>query len=189
MSNYYRRVVPVWVLFAFGLIVQAQPVFSSGLSSERSLEPGDRIIGQWVMPDGSALIEVYPVNDTYSVRIVQLRESRFTPADSVDSSFIGKPRVDIHNPDSDLQQQSLQGLVIARELEFNDGKWSGGKIYDPGSGKTYRCSLEWVDGDFLRVRGYIGLSLFGRTMYWQRAADFGNKTSEMMTGLSPTDAI
>ncbi|MEO1367538.1 MAG: DUF2147 domain-containing protein, partial [Acidobacteriota bacterium] len=49
-----------------------------------------------------------------------------------------------------------------------DGEWSGGTIYDPNNGKTYSCTLELEGADTLKVRGYIGVSLFGRTERWTR---------------------
>ena len=49
-----------------------------------------------------------------------------------------------------------------------DGAWSGGFIYDPNSGKTYRGKIKLTDPDTLRLRGYIGISLLGRTEVWKR---------------------
>jgi uncharacterized protein (DUF2147 family) len=51
-----------------------------------------------------------------------------------------------------------------------DGKnhWGGGRIYDPETGKTYRCKLTLDSDHKLEVRGYIGISLLGRTMVWTR---------------------
>jgi len=47
--------------------------------------------------------------------------------------------------------------------------WVGGKILDPDNGKIYSCKLTLIDqGKALKVRGYIGISLFGRTQIWQR---------------------
>jgi uncharacterized protein (DUF2147 family) len=48
------------------------------------------------------------------------------------------------------------------------GKWSGGTIYDPDSGHTYSCNLELLDADKLKVRGFMGLSLLGRSQVWTR---------------------
>ncbi|MDH3984403.1 MAG: DUF2147 domain-containing protein, partial [Gammaproteobacteria bacterium] len=52
-----------------------------------------------------------------------------------------------------------------------NGEWSGGSIYDPNSGKTYRCKLRLVDPDTLKVRGFIGIALIGRTETWKRQPD------------------
>jgi uncharacterized protein (DUF2147 family) len=53
------------------------------------------------------------------------------------------------------------------DFSYNDGAWDDGKIYDPYSGKTYSSTLKLKD-DKLNIRGYIGVSLFGRTTVWQR---------------------
>lgn len=69
----------------------------------------------------------------------------------------------------DLKGQRLVGLRIIWDLRNDGDQWTGGQILDPGSGKTYRCSISVTDGGKkLRVRGFIGLSLLGRTQYWLR---------------------
>lgn len=144
----------------------------------------DSINGYWVMPDSSALIEVYSVQPAeskereYSVRIVALRDPRFTVVDKDAPS--GELRRDIYNPDVNLRQRPLEGLTIASGLKYKDGIWGGGKIYDPGSGGHYRCQLEQAPGGYLKVRGYMGISLLGRTMYWQRADDFKRRVADML---------
>ena len=69
----------------------------------------------------------------------------------------------------DLKDRSLVGLRIIWDLTKNGDQWSGGVIVDPNSGKAYRCSIAVTDGGKkLRVRGFIGFSLLGRTEYWLR---------------------
>ncbi len=60
------------------------------------------------------------------------------------------------------------GLMVAWGLKPDGGSWSGGTILDPDSGDTYRCTIKRVDGNTLDVRGYVGISLFGRTQQWKR---------------------
>jgi uncharacterized protein (DUF2147 family) len=61
------------------------------------------------------------------------------------------------------------GLKILWDLQKDGDGWSGGTILDPANGKTYKCLLSVVDGGTkLKVRGFIGLSLLGRTQYWTR---------------------
>ena len=61
------------------------------------------------------------------------------------------------------------GLMVAWGLKPDGASWSGGTILDPDSGDTYRCTMKVVDGNTLAVRGYVGISLFGRTQQWKRA--------------------
>jgi uncharacterized protein (DUF2147 family) len=69
----------------------------------------------------------------------------------------------------DLKGQRLFGLRILWGLSKDGDQWTGGEILDPDNGKTYRCSLTVKDGGKkLRVRGFIGFSLLGRTQYWLR---------------------
>ena len=153
-----------------------------GFSFSCRAAPGNEIAGYWVMPDGSALIEIYLVSEGIEARIAAIREHQYTAAD--DKQMVrGNPRLDIHNPDPDLRQRPLPGMVIASNLRHENGRWRGGRIYDPDSGKSYRCELELDAGGFLRVRGYLGISLLGRTMYWQRAEDFRQRITAMLAAL------
>jgi uncharacterized protein (DUF2147 family) len=68
-----------------------------------------------------------------------------------------------------LKDRPLVGLRILWDLKKNGDEWSGGKILDPENGKAYRCSMAVeIGGKKLKVRGFIGLSLLGRTEYWLR---------------------
>jgi uncharacterized protein (DUF2147 family) len=60
-------------------------------------------------------------------------------------------------------------MEILRGMRANGSAWSGGEILDPETGKTYRAKMKLSDGgDKLIVRGYIGISLFGRSQTWIR---------------------
>ncbi|MCI0662797.1 MAG: DUF2147 domain-containing protein [Acidobacteria bacterium] len=68
-----------------------------------------------------------------------------------------------------LKDKPVIGLRIIWDLRKNGDQWSGGKVLDPENGKSYRCIIAMQDsGKTLKVRGYIGFSLFGRTQYWLR---------------------
>jgi len=160
---------------------------SLSLSAYAKSNRMDAIKGYWVMPDGSALIEITKApglsakDDVFVARIVALREKHFTALD--EGAPIGEARRDIHNPDEALRQRPLEGLTIAKGLKYDRGSWSGGRIYDPASGNTYRCSLDLAKEGFLRVRGYLGISLLGRTMYWQKADNFKRRVSQMLEAI------
>lgn len=67
------------------------------------------------------------------------------------------------------KDQPILGLVIIRNMKSRDGEYAGGDILDPESGSVYRCRFHLdQDGMRLIVRGYIGISLLGRTQTWQR---------------------
>lgn len=78
------------------------------------------------------------------------------------------------NPKCDKCEGSLKdkpviGMTILRGLEKDDDEWTGGTILDPETGNVYKCYVEVTSGGKkLKVRGYIGISLVGRTQYWVR---------------------
>jgi uncharacterized protein (DUF2147 family) len=83
------------------------------------------------------------------------------------------------NPDMDAvcslctderRGQPKIGMVIIRNMQRDGDVWSGGDILDPDNGKVYKCRLRVVDDNrSLEVRGFIGISLLGRTQMWERA--------------------
>ena len=139
--------------------------------------------GYWVMPDASALIQIYTVveTDKYKIRIVSVRDPIFTTADS--GAPIGSSRVDLNNPDSHLQSRPLDGMVIGENFIVEGGRLSGGRLYDPVSGNHYRAQLELTDDGLLKVRGYLGISLLGRTMYWHPARPLAERLNRMFDEL------
>lgn len=70
--------------------------------------------------------------------------------------------------EGDLKNKSLTGMVIITDLNKNGDAATGGKILDPSNGKWYSCDIELESADKLKVTGYIGLPLLGKTMYWNR---------------------
>lgn len=67
----------------------------------------------------------------------------------------------------DRKGKPILGMEIIRGLKKDDNEFTGGTITDPKTGKTYKCTIT-REGDQLNVRGYIGLSLIGRTQTWQK---------------------
>jgi uncharacterized protein (DUF2147 family) len=115
-------------------------------------------VGLWKNED--ATFEIFEDQGKLSGRIVALREPR-TPE--------GKDKTDIHNPDASKRERPLIGLVFMSGFtRKSDTRWENGTIYDPKSGATYSCAME-VDGpDKINVRGFMGISLIGRTAVWAR---------------------
>lgn len=57
---------------------------------------------------------------------------------------------------------------ILENIKKNRDKFDGGTILDPESGVIYKCYLKLLDNNKLKVRGFVGFSIFGRTQYWLR---------------------
>jgi uncharacterized protein (DUF2147 family) len=119
------------------------------------------IEGTWLSGDGDGWIEITRVDDGLSGVI------KGSPNDDPD-----RPDRDEKNPDPALRDRPLTGLELFDGFSWDgDDRWTGGTIYDPNSGKTYRCIITWVDQDTLKVRGYIGVPMLGRTETWTRVPD------------------
>lgn len=136
-------------------------LFATALFGFSSADNPDAILGVWKNGEGTGLIQIYKANNNkYYGRIVWLQ---------VPNDANGKPRTDINNPEESLRTRPLKGLINLREFEFvGDNKWENGKIYDPKTGNDYSCEMTLTDENTLEVRGFIGVSLFGRTDVWKR---------------------
>lgn len=120
---------------------------------------GQTILGQWETTDDKtgekkALIEIYQKGDQYFAKIVD--------------SYISEKGKLCDRCKGSKKNQPIEGLVIIEGLEKDGDEFNGGTILDPENGKTYKCYLELVNKSKLKVRGYLGVSLLGRTQYWTR---------------------
>jgi uncharacterized protein (DUF2147 family) len=82
-----------------------------------------------------------------------------------------KPDTDRNNPNPALRNRSLKGITFLWGFTYDEKKnrWKDGKVYDPDNGKTYDAKLSLAKGGtILKMRGYIGVSLFGRTAEFER---------------------
>jgi uncharacterized protein (DUF2147 family) len=119
----------------------------------------DPIVGKWQNPSGEGRVEIYKKGDKYFGKLYWLKEP---------NNEQGTIKKDIKNPDKSLQSRQVQGLEILTNFSKDGQVYSGGKIYDPKSGKTYSCKMTLQGSDKLDIRGYVGVSLFGRTETWKR---------------------
>ena len=122
-------------------------------------QKADDIIGIWASNDVNVRVEVYKDGAYYKGKIVYLKDPK-------DAS--GKPKTDIKNHDPKLRSRPMMGLVILEHLEYHDGEWIHGKIYDAESGGHYRCYASMANKNELTIRAYMGFSLFGKTVDWYR---------------------
>lgn len=111
----------------------------------------DNITGLYWSPKKDAKIEIYRKGNLYFGKTV----------------WAAIPRKDTQNPDKSLRTRDLLGLHLLTNFIYKDGVYTDGQVYDPDNGKTYSCKMN-LDGQYLKVRGYIGLSLFGRTELFER---------------------
>jgi uncharacterized protein (DUF2147 family) len=114
---------------------------------------GNEIIGTWQTAAKDAQLTIYKEGSLFTGKITWLK----------------RPRKDVKNPDPTLRSRDLVGAVILKGFIFNGyNKWEDGKIYDPSGGKTYSCNMKLKNNNTLEIRGYIGISLIGKTEVWTR---------------------
>ena len=120
------------------------------------------ILGVWLNEDKDAHVKIEKTDGKFYGKIIWMR-------DPIDEDT-GKPKKDKENSDKELRSRPVLGLEILTGFVFDDDEWEDGDIYDPKNGKTYSCYMKFNDDtkDELKVRGYIGFSLLGRTTYWTR---------------------
>ncbi|MFT4203921.1 MAG: DUF2147 domain-containing protein [Chitinophagaceae bacterium] len=117
------------------------------------------IEGYWLNEEKEGKVEIYKNPDgKYYGKLVWLKEPKRN----------GKPKLDINNKDEKLRTDPLVGLVILKGFSKDGNIYTGGTIYDPKNGKTYSCKMTPKDENTLRIRGFIGISLIGRTTTWSR---------------------
>lgn len=133
-------------------------------------QAADRIVGRWLNGKGVAIIEIYKADDQYNGKVVWLKERAY-PSDDP-KGMAGRERIDRENPDPDLRDRPILGLVIMRNFVFDgQNSWSKGRVYDPENGKEYRGRMTLTSPDALSLRGYVGLTVFGRTEKWTRVKE------------------
>jgi uncharacterized protein (DUF2147 family) len=110
--------------------------------------------GYWQEPSG-AVIQIAQCTEGLCLKIVAL-----SPSDH--------PHTDVHNPNEKLRGRPLCGLRVGQDFTQTDSQHAdGGHVYDPKSGRTYSGSMT-AQGDTLKLRGYLGIELLGRTETWTR---------------------
>lgn len=113
-----------------------------------------QIEGRWITEDKSGVIEISKSGELYQGKVVGGEKQ----GDGLDSK----------NPDPALRNRELMGMVVLKNLKVEGGKFVGGEVYDPNSGNTYKAKAELMEDGRLKLRGFIGISLFGRNEIWTR---------------------
>ncbi|MCG8688511.1 MAG: DUF2147 domain-containing protein [Desulfobacterales bacterium] len=134
---------------------------------------GDDIIGEWITQEKDCRVEIFKKNERYHGSIAALKYPNYLPGEEEGPN--GTPRLDSNNPDVSLRSRPMVGIELLSHFRFDNGKWVDGHIYDPKNGKTYKCNISISEDGKLHVRGYIGLSLLGRTTIWESAKTYLEK--------------
>jgi uncharacterized protein (DUF2147 family) len=118
------------------------------------------IFGKWKTIDDEtgkerSIVLIYEVNGKVYGKVIEILEP----------TLKDKKCALCNGADKD---KPVLGLTIIKGLSKDEEEYNGGKILDPKNGKLYKCSIILDGADKLKIRGYIGVSMFGRTQYWQR---------------------
>jgi len=132
------------------------------------------VLGVW--SGGDSLLEVSASGDSLSMKVLAIRDAVYLPDEGLGEP--GSPRRDDKNPDPALKDRLLVGMELLADYRWTGKRWEG-KIYDPGSGNTYSSRME-LDGDRLKMRGYIGMPMLGRTQYFEPVAGCEPAVAEML---------
>ncbi|HTV87472.1 MAG TPA: DUF2147 domain-containing protein [Stellaceae bacterium] len=122
------------------------------------------IEGSWLTEGKSGIVEIFRCGggDGLCGRLAWVR---IKPSDN------NPQGIDNRNPSPGLRSRPLCGLTIMWGFRADGaGHWNDGTIYDPQSGNTYRAEMTMRPDGSLGVRGYVLLSLFGRSEIWTRFA-------------------
>lgn len=121
----------------------------------------DDVVGKWRTANGKGVIEIYKSkNGTY--------EGRVLGGDPQKDKNGNPVMTDVKNPDPNKRHLPTRGMVILTNFVFEDDEWIDGNVYNPEDGKDYSCKIWMDDYNTLNLRGYVGISLLGRTEKWTR---------------------
>ena len=148
------------------IVLTATILFQMIMATAYATEADD-ILGVWNNQEKDAKIEIQKCGDKYCGKIVWLKVPNY-PEGSVEG-IPGTPKVDRNNPDKALRKLPIIGLQIVHDFSYaGENNWTDGRVYDPKNGRTYSGKLTLVSPTQLNLRGFIGISLIGRTAVWTK---------------------
>jgi len=122
----------------------------------------DSPVGKWKTFDdktgrAKSIVEITEENGELTGKVLEVLESPQGPHP------VCKPC------QGERKDQPVEGMTILWGAKKNGASWEGGEILDPENGKIYHATLTLLGtGQKLRVHGYIGLYVIGRSQIWQR---------------------
>jgi len=131
-----RKTIFLFILSLFTLISKAQ-------------KKADDIIGNYMVPTKDGAIQIYKINGKYYGKIILNKDPE---------------KLDLNNSDKEKQKRKVLGLTILNDFNYSgNDTWESGTIYDPKNGKTYSSKITMEENGDLNIRGFVGVSLLGRT--------------------------
>ena len=121
----------------------------------------DLVKGTWLNNEKNVKVEIYKSGDKYFGKIIWTRDMYESDGKTL--------KKDSNNSNEQLRNRSIVNLVILSGFSYDDGEWTGGEIYNPKNGKSYKSKMN-LKGNNLEVRGYLGSPVFGKTTMWTRVS-------------------
>ena len=143
-QNHCRKLMLICFLSLFYFLSNAQSKASD-------------FAGKYLVPAKDGAIQIYESAGKYYGKIILNKD----PA-----------KLDVNNPVKEKQSRKILGMNIMSDFTFDgENSLQNGTIYDPKNGKTYDCKITRDEKGNINVRGFIGISLLGRTETWERLKD------------------
>jgi uncharacterized protein (DUF2147 family) len=117
------------------------------------------IVGKWESDKKDVRLEIFKQGDKYFGKY--LWGNQIVEADGITS------KKDVKNPDAKLRSRELIGIISLTDLKWDGDEYTGGRIYNAPSGDYYSCKA-WVKEEKMYLRGYMGVSLLGKTATFHR---------------------
>jgi uncharacterized protein (DUF2147 family) len=159
-----------WATLAGVLSVLAAPTLplsgrdaaraAPSVDASQGFAPEDVLVGEWWTDNNEGRIRFSKDPDG------TLRGTTTCCVPKVSSA--DHPAHDLHNPNPKQRGRSTVGIVLIWKLAYEDGEYTGGYVYNPRDGKTYRFAAKVIDRDTVKIRGYMGIPLFGQSQIWKR---------------------
>ncbi|GGK50817.1 MULTISPECIES: DUF2147 domain-containing protein [Flavobacteriaceae] len=121
------------------------------------------IFGKWKTIDDEtgnekSIVEIYQKDGKAYAKIVELLEK-------------GKEDKVCEECKGAKKNKPIKGMEIINGLSKDGDEWNDAKILDPKTGKEYKCYITLDGTNKLKVRGYVGFALLGRTQFWHKVEE------------------
>jgi uncharacterized protein (DUF2147 family) len=104
----------------------------------------DSVIGTWHSPTKNGVISIQKCGSSICGTLESGDDIKANPAAK-----------DVNNKDESLRGRQLKGIQMLSGFTWDDGAWTGGKVYNPSDGGTYSGKITPVDANSLKLRGCI----------------------------------
>ena len=120
------------------------PVAALLLTAAMATPAAPSVQGLWRTDDGKGIVRIAPCGAFLCGTIARV----------VDAGA-GVPKRDSNNPDPRLRGRPIVGLPILTGFRRSGDSWTGGRAYDPKSGRSYRSTLRLAPDGSLKVTGCV----------------------------------